>query len=157
MNFLWSYGRNCSKAQQKSGCLNEAKPGFETESVSVRVGKSGGNLTNPLSVHIFSFDKTNQCQILSLRRLVHPSLLLDAPPPSVIVGIIASSDSCLVCFPHSLQLWLSLWLPPGNVSIKTLLWSFIKAGISRDLHLFFLFAFENRLFPKTPAGQLHIY
>lgn len=100
----------------------KVKPGFETESVSVRVGKSGGNLTNPLSVQFFFFDKTNQCQVLSLRRLVLPSLLLDAPPPPfVIVGIIASSDSCLVCFPHSLQLCLSLWLPPGTVSIKTLL------------------------------------
>lgn len=76
MNFLWSYGRNCSKAQQKSGCLNEAKPSFETESVSVRVGKSRGNLTNPLSVHIFFFDKTIQCQILSFRHLV----VLCTPP-----------------------------------------------------------------------------
>lgn len=59
----------------------KVKPGFETESVSVRVGKSGGNLTNPLSVQFFFFDKTNQCQVLSLRRLVLPSLLLDAPLP----------------------------------------------------------------------------
>lgn len=157
MNFLCSYGQSCS-AQQNSGCLNESKTRFVTESASVCVGKRWRKTLQILSLQVFFFfffltkqinAKYFLCTVLHTPSLYFLPPLCDCRNHYFLWQLFGAFSHILA------DSWLCLWLPLGIVSIKTLLWSLIKAGFSWVAS--FLFVFENRQFPKSPAALLHIH